>query len=162
MRLTRLRRAVDRALEVLLAALMGGMALAVLWQVVTRLLLRAPSSTMEELVRFGLLWVGLLGASYGFGTRSHLAVDLLARQLNRQGRAVLDLFVQSGVGAFALLILVIGGAHLVELTLVLGQTSAALRIERGYVYLALPFSGAVVLFYAATAFVESLGELRKG
>ena len=58
---------------------------------------------------------------------------------------------------FALTVLVIGGVRLVEATLALGQTSAALRIERGYVYLALPISGVLVLFYTIEAAITRYG-----
>ena len=143
--MTGLKRRVDRVVESVLAALMAGMVLAVLWQVATRYLLRDPSSVTEELARFGLMWLGLLGASYGFGQRAHLAVEILPKSLK------LDLFVAATVATFAIVVLVIGGFRLVDATLALGQTSAALQIERGYIYLALPLSGALVLFYTVEA-----------
>ena len=152
MTFTGLKRHVDRALEMILAAVMAAMVLAVLWQVATRYLLRDPSSVTEELARCGLMWLGLLGASYGFGQRAHLAIELIP--LTRRPR-LLDLIVAACVAAFASLVLVIGGLRLVNATLTLGQTSAALQIERGYVYLALPLSGALVLFYTIEAALQS-------
>jgi TRAP-type C4-dicarboxylate transport system permease small subunit len=154
--MTRVRDVVDRVLETALAVLMAGMVLLVLWQVFTRFALRDPSSVTEELVRFGLIWLSLLGAAYGFGKKHHLSMDLLARRWGGRGRIGLEIFIQISVIAFALSVLVIGGSRLVELTLALGQTSAALQIKRGYVYLVLPFSGLVVMFYAALSLFESL------
>ncbi len=145
MTLADLKEHVDRALELILATVMAAMVLAVLWQVATRYFLRDPSSLTEELARFGLMWLGLLGASYGFGQRAHLAIELLPRT------RILELVVAACVAAFAILVLVIGGLRLVNATLALGQTSAALQIERGYVYLALPLSGALILFYTVEA-----------
>ena len=142
MTLAGLKQHVDRTLEVTLAAVM---VLAVLWQVATRYLLRDPSSVTEELARFGLVWLGLLGASYGFGQRAHLAIELIPRT------RLLELIVAASVAAFAILVLVVGGLRLVYATLAVGQTSAALQIERGYVYLALPLSGALILFYTLEA-----------
>lgn len=157
----RLRAAVDRGLEAVLALLMAGMVLNVLWQVFTRFALRDPSSVTEELARFALVWVGLLGAGYGFGRRLHLAVDLLAGGLTgTAARARLELAIQVCVSVFALSVLVAGGGLLVRLTLGLQQTSAALGVPLGYVYLALPLSGLVVLFYAALAIAESAARLR--
>ncbi len=138
----------------ILAAVMAAMVLTVLWQVATRYLLRDPSSLTEELARFGLMWLGLLGASYGFGQRAHLAIELIprTRRTRRTWRnRILELVIAACVAAFAILILVIGGLRLVNTTLTLGQTSAALQIERGYVYLALPLSGALILFYTIEA-----------
>jgi len=146
--LTKLRAGIDRGLETVLAVILGGMVLAVLWQVGTRFLLRDPSSGSEELVRFGLVWLGLLGASYAFGRKAHLAVDLLPR-----GRK-LDIVVALSIAVFAAAVLVGGGIRLVDITLALGQSSASLEIERGYVYLALPLSGVLILFYTLEAILE--------
>ncbi len=148
MTLADLKEHVDRALELILATVMAAMVLAVLWQVATRYLLRDPSSLTEELARFGLMWLGLLGASYGFGQRAHLAIELIPRTWRNR---ILELVVAACVAAFAIFILVIGGLRLVNATLALGQTSPALHLERGYVYLALPLSGVLVLFYTIEA-----------
>lgn len=89
--MTRVRKVVDRVLETTLAVLMASMVLLVLWQVFTRFVLRDPSSVTEELVRFGLIWVSLLGAAYGFGQKHHLSMDLLARRLGGRGRLGLEI-----------------------------------------------------------------------
>ncbi len=147
-----LKGRVDRTLEAILAALMAAMVLAVLWQVATRYLLRDPSSVTEELARFGMMWLGLLGASYGFGQKAHLAIDLIPLRSRK-----LDLVVATTVVLFALAVLVIGGFRLVDATLSLGQTSAALQLERGYVYIALPLSGLFVIFYTVEAAITHDG-----
>ncbi len=154
--MNRLRHLVDRALEFLLATLMAGMVIAVLWQVFTRFVLRDPSSMTEELVRFGLIWLGLLGAAYGFGKRYHLAIDLLHRRSSKTAQRRLDLVTHLSVIVFAFWVLIVGGFRLVDLTLAMGQTSAALEIERGYIYLALPISGLAMIFYSVMSMLEAL------
>ena len=57
--------------------LMSVMVIDVSWQVASRFVFRAPSSFTEELAGFLLIWIGLLGAAYGFPTRAHLGIDLL-------------------------------------------------------------------------------------
>jgi TRAP-type C4-dicarboxylate transport system permease small subunit len=52
------------------------MVLNVAWQVLTRFVLQNPSSYTEELARYLLIWLGLLGAGYCVGQRSHLAIDI--------------------------------------------------------------------------------------
>ncbi len=69
-RVVRIRRGVDFALEWLLVALMSLMVVNVLWQVATRFLLNDPSSFTEEIARYLLIWVGLLGSAYAVGKRS--------------------------------------------------------------------------------------------
>ena len=146
--MTRLRERVDRALETALALLMAAMVANVLWQVATRFALGDPSSVTEEIARFALVWLGLLGAAYGFGRRAHLAVDLLPSRVAGAAARRLAIAVQLCVALFAGLVLVGGGGRLVALGFSLGQTSAALGLPLGAVYLALPAAGVLVLFYA--------------
>ena len=144
-------RIVDRALGCVLAALMGVAVLNVLWQVFTRFVLANPSSFTDELARYLLIWTGLLGASYAAGMQMHLAIDLLPTRLTGRRRFYVGVLIEACIFLFALSVLVIGGVHLVALTLTLGQTSAALHVPLGYVYLALPVSGLLTMFYAVRA-----------
>ena len=155
----RIRRGVDFALEWLLVALMSLMVVNVLWQVATRFLLNDPSSFTEEIARYLLIWVGLLGGAYAVGKRIHLAIDLLPSMLDGRRKYVLELFIEFCIFVFAALVLVGGGAGLVWLTLDLGQTSAALQIPLGFFYLVLPLSGLLMMFYAGLHAVNAFRSL---
>jgi TRAP-type C4-dicarboxylate transport system permease small subunit len=154
------RRVVDSALEWLLVAFMSSMVINVLWQVATRFLLHNPSSFTEEIARYLLVWVGVLGGAYAVGKRIHLAIDLLPSKLEGRRKAMLELFIEVCIFVFAALVLVFGGSGLVWLTLDLGQTSAALQIPLGFVYLVLPLSGLLMMFYSGLHGVEALDRLR--
>jgi len=149
--MARLRALVDRLLSVALTVLMAALVLDVLWQVFTRFVLRSPSSYTEELARYLLIWVGLLGSALATGRNRHLAVDLLPGRLRGRSRIRLELVIQSIVFLFALTALVLGGSRLVFVTFYLGQTSAALQTSIGYVYLVVPLSGLFIMFYAVCA-----------
>ena len=155
-----LRRVVDRTLEWVLIAFMSLMVVNVLWQVATRFLLRDPSSFTEEIARYLLVWVGVLGGAFAVGTRIHLAIDLLPSKLGGRRKVLLELFIETCIFIFAALVLVVGGSGLVWLTLDLGQTSAALQIPLGFVYLVLPLSGFLMMFYSALHGAEALKALR--
>ena len=104
------RRVVDRALEWLLVAFMSAMVLNVLWQVATRFVLHNPSSYTEEIARYLLVWVGVLGGAYAVGKRIHLAIDLLPTRSSKERRkAMLELFIEVCIFVFAALVLVFGG-----------------------------------------------------
>lgn len=152
----RIRSGVDQVLKWLVIALMGVMVLNVLWQVFTRFVLRDPSSYTEELARYLLVWVGLIGAAYAASQKMHLAIDIFTARLHGKPRHYVEMFIYLCTFLFALLIMVIGGIRLVNLTLTLNQISAALQIKLGYVYLALPLSGLLIMFYAACFFAEQL------
>jgi len=141
----------DRLLGWLLVALMGAAVVNVLWQVFTRFVLGNPSSFTDELARYLLMWIGLLGASYAAGRQLHLAIDLLPSKLVGHARFYVGVLIESCIFIFALGVLVYGGVRLVVLTLSLGQTSAALHVPIGYVYLALPLSGLLIMFYSVGA-----------
>lgn len=135
-------------LGAVLVVLMGASVVNVLWQVFTRFVLNMPSSFTEELARFLLIWIGVLGAGYAVGQRDHLALELLSERLDGWRQEWLQIAIQGTVMAFAIAILVVGGLRLVYVQLTLGQTSASLSIPIGYVYLVLPLSGLVMVFYA--------------
>lgn len=139
---------VQRGLSALLVVLMTAMVLDVTWQVITRFLLRYPSSFTEELAGFLLVWIGLLGACYALQTRAHLGIDLLASRVNDASRKWVELVVYSLVGLFAFFVMVIGGLRLVWLAFQLNQISAAMGLKMGYVYLAVPISGVLMIIYS--------------
>jgi TRAP-type C4-dicarboxylate transport system permease small subunit len=152
----RIRSIVDQALKWMVIVLMGVMVLNVLWQVFTRFVLKDPSSYTEELARYLLIWVGLLGASYAASRKMHLAIDILTMRLRGKAQHYSEMVIYLGVFLFALFVMVFGGMRLVNLTLTLQQISAALQVKLGYVYLALPLSGVLIMFYAGLFFAERL------
>jgi TRAP-type C4-dicarboxylate transport system permease small subunit len=151
---TKVKEKVDKILAAGLMILMAANVLNVLWQVFTRFVLKNPSSFTEELARYLLIWVGLLGASYAAGKKMHLAIDVVLKTLRGRPRKWIEMIIQILVFLFSLLVMVVGGIRLVAITLTLNQISAALRIKLGYVYLVLPLSGLLIMFYAALFFVE--------
>jgi len=74
-----------------LVALAVIMVLTVTWQVFSRYALRAPSSLTEEIARFQLIWLGLLGAVYTFRNRMHVGIDLLVASLEGKKRLAAEL-----------------------------------------------------------------------
>ncbi|MBX2818520.1 MAG: TRAP transporter small permease [Rhodothermaceae bacterium] len=149
-----MKNTIDKILEWTLIVSMSLLVIDVLWQVFSRFILQDPSSFTEELARFLLIWVGLLGAAYAAGKRMHLAVDLLPRSLEGKRKAYLDIFIYSIVIIFSISVMIFGGSRLVAITLYLGQTAAALQMPLGYVYLILPISGFLIAFYAALHLVD--------
>ncbi|MEM8559084.1 MAG: TRAP transporter small permease [Bacteroidota bacterium] len=149
----RARAVVDRVLGRALVVLMAASVVNVLWQVATRFASPyipglQPSSFTDELARFLLIWVGVLGAAYASGQRMHLAIDLLPRALSGARMTALSIVIQVLVLVFALGALVYGGGVLVAVTFALEQTSASLRLPLGAVYTVLPLAGLLIAFYA--------------
>ena len=160
--MTHTRNLLDRFLSVLVATLMAALVLDVLWQIFTRFILEDPSSWTEELARYLMIWVGLIGAAYATGRRMHLSLDLLPSTLTGKRTHVLRILIESFVLIFALTALLAGGIRLVWVVLTLGQTSASLQLPLGYVYLAVPLSGLFIAWYTVLDLIDELKELRNG
>ena len=141
-------RGLDNGLKWFVIIVMGANVINVLWQVFTRFVMGNPSSWTEELARYLLIWVSLLGAAYTHRIKGHIAIDVVANKFTGKARHYSRMFIQLCVFLFALLAMVIGGLHIVNLTLSLGQVSAALQVKMGYVYAVIPLSGILIMFYA--------------
>ncbi|MFP4059068.1 MAG: TRAP transporter small permease [Bacteroidota bacterium] len=143
-----MREKVNAALRVICVAVMGILVIDVLWQVISRYLIGIPSSFTDELAGFLLIWVGLLGAAYVAGQNEHLAIDLLIQKSSPERKRVLNIFIQVFIGLFSLSVLVVGGTWLVYTRFLLEVKSAALSIPLGLVYIVLPVSGLLILYYS--------------
>lgn len=158
-----LRHALDTVLGWTIALLMAAMVVNVLWQVFTRFILKNPSSFTEESARYMMIWVGLLGAAYASGRKSHLALDLLTSGLVGARKRMSEIIIHTVVLAFALAAMVGGGFRLVWIQLSLGQQSVALQIKLGYVYLVVPIAGVLIAFYSILSLIDALrGETVQG
>lgn len=143
-----LKLAVDRAIATFSVLVMVALVVCVVWQVFSRYVLNQPSTLTDELARFLMIWVGLLGASYTVGAQRHLSIDFLAMLLPEQKKPLLSMVVNTLILLFAGLVIVSGGLKLIEKTLATGQLSAAMQIPMGYVYIVLPLSGAIMMLYS--------------
>jgi TRAP-type C4-dicarboxylate transport system permease small subunit len=151
-----LKDALTRGLELLIIATMALLVVDVVWGVFTRYALGEQAKWSEELARFLLVWVALLGGALAFRTKTHLGVDyfvnLLHPDAHRLTAVVADLVVLFFAGA----VLLLGGASVVREALALEQTTPALGWKMGYVYLALPISGFFVVLYTVDNLIETV------
>ncbi len=142
------RKYFDKALEYFLVLILAVLVIDVLWQVISRYMLKSPSSFTDELARFLLIWVGILGSAYATGKRMHLAIDALINKLSPVNRRKADIIINLAVAVFALLVMVVGGINLMYILLKLGNTSPALSLPIGFVYSVIPISGLIIIYYS--------------
>lgn len=145
----------DKSLQILLATMMGLLVIDVTWQVLTRFILPQPSSFTEEVARFLLIWVSLIGGAYAYRTHSHLGFDLFVRNLEPKKAIFTYRFCCVLVAIFAVLVLIIGGSNLVHLTWTLGQYSPVLDVPMAVIYSVLPLSGILFLIYSVHFFIDA-------
>lgn len=144
----------EKFLGITLAVLMAAIVVDVTWQVLTRFILGDPSSYTEELARFLMIWIGLLGAAYAYRKHSHLSLDLLLQSATRPRKILLLRIIHCVSFIFAATAMVYGGIQLMSLTLSLKQSSAALGVPMGYVYSCIPISGLLICWFAVENFLH--------
>ena len=146
-----MKNKIDQVLGTFLAVIMGIMVLNVLWQVFTRYVIGVPSSFTDELARYLMIWLGLLGAAYVSGKNMHIAIDVLVKKTKAETQIRLKKAVNLIILLFAFFTLVVGGFRLVYIAFHLEQNSPSLQIPLGVVYLVLPISGLLIIYYKSVA-----------
>ena len=145
-----MKQSINKYLGYFLIFLMAMMLIDVLWGVFTRYALGNQASWTEELARFLLIWISILGAAYASGQKMHLSIDLLRPRLTEKGRERLSVFINFMIIFFAIAVLLVGGGRLIYITNVLEQLSPALRLPMSLVYSVLPISGLLIIYYKMT------------
>jgi TRAP-type C4-dicarboxylate transport system permease small subunit len=149
-----LRRGLDFVTGALCCVLLAGMVAVLSWQVFSRYALGTPSTFSEETLRFGAVWLSLLGAAYSAGRGTHMAVDLLRDRTRGRLRQALELLVPVAFIVFAVVVLIVGGLRAVEIAQ--SQYTAVMRLPMGAVYAALPASGALIVLYSILNLIDLL------
>lgn len=154
----------NRILEYALIFFMAMMVFSVVWQVFTRFILNDPSVFTDELSRYLLIWIGILGGAYTFSIKRHLALELLVTRLKARNQHVLNIVISCFVLSFSSVALVYGGWSFMMTTLHHNQVSPGLSIGEhqlliGYVYTVAPLSGVIICYYACIDILKSIYQI---
>ncbi|MGB1020317.1 MAG: TRAP transporter small permease [Flavobacteriaceae bacterium] len=141
------RKTIDKGVEKALVFILSAMVINVLWQVFTRFFTDSPSSFTDELARYLMIWLGILGAAYVAGKKEHVAIDVLLKKARPERQLFLEQFIRFSILAFAFFGMILGGGRLVYITFKLQQYSPALQIPLALVYAVIPLSGLLIVFY---------------
>jgi TRAP-type C4-dicarboxylate transport system permease small subunit len=147
----RVLRPIRRSVEITIVTLFAVLTLAVFVQVVARYVFNQPPAWTEELARFCQVWIILLASSICVRKGSHLAVDYLGPALAPAARKVVAVTTGCLITAYCAVV-VIWGVHL----LVIGwmQTSPAMQLNMGLVYLVFPIAGGLMVLEAVLATLQ--------
>ena len=149
-----MRKRIDKILSIILVVLLAIMVINVLWQVFTRFVIGVPSSFTDELARYLMIWLGVIGAAYVSGRNMHVAIDILQTRANEKNQKRFKRIVYLFIVLFAFFALVIGGLRLVYITYTLDQHSPALQMPLFIVYSCLPISGGLIIYYKVLDFLN--------
>ena len=98
----------------------------------------------SEFSEFLLAWGVMLGGALAYAEKSHLGVDILVDKLDAPTRLVAYRLGHILIFAFAAMVMFYGGGKLTLERFHMGQVMPSLGISKGWLYLALPVSGAFV------------------
>lgn len=144
-KLKKIRGWLDNILFVAASILIFVLVLGAIWQVFTRFVLQDPSIITQEILRFSLIWLAMIGSAYVFGQDAHLSFGFFKDKMKGQAHVWLFRAIDLAVIVFALFVLVIGGYTIASATM--AELSPILGIPMGYIYSILPISGILILFY---------------
>ena len=99
----------NRFLETVLAFLAALMVAGCFWQVITRFLLHNPSKYTEELLRYMLIWLTMLGVPYAYGKESHLSINLITRTFKPKNLTRTKIGIEFLVLFISVFVMIAGG-----------------------------------------------------
>ena len=149
-----LKRPVDRLLEATLVLLFFALFACVIIQVFTRYVLNDPAIFTEEASRFAIIWLSLLGTAYACGRLEHMAYTMFPEKLKGARLLAHMRSVAALVLLFGLTVMLYGGGMLVMRAFDFEQLSATLALPMGYVYLCIPISGLLIVYYESLILLE--------
>lgn len=152
-------RLVVRALSGLCAVIFAALVIDVLWGVFARHVLDNQPAWTEELARFLLVWLAVLGGVLAYADDRHLGVDVLVARFHPDARRLAELVSHLCVLGFSIAVLVIGGLELFQSRWESGQQLGALGIHKAWFYLVLPLGGLLITLLACG---KTLASLRLG
>ncbi|RDW22153.1 TRAP transporter small permease [Oceanobacillus arenosus] len=128
--------------ESLLIVLSTVMTASITIQVFMRYALNSSLTWSEELARYCFIWLVYIGISYGVKTQKHIKVDVVLQFMKNKQKIILGLIANLIFLAFSLLVIVYG-YDIAQQLLGWGQTSPALHVPMGFVYMATPVGFAI-------------------
>jgi len=128
-------------------------------QVFTRFVLNFSIRWAEELGRFLMIWmvflVGCTALRKGYLVGIRFAFDRIPEKVQPYVEVL-----TAGLMIVFLLVMTLYGAKLVQFSLARGQLSPALRIPIGWIYLAIPLSGVIMVLFTACDLLLRVAAIR--
>ena len=112
--------------------------------IIWRYIIILPLPWADELARYLFIWLTFLGSSAAVGGNAHLGVNLLVKNAPNSIRFILQITIVSLTLAFCCIIL-IWGISLTSQSM--ARMAPTLKIPMGYVYIALPVSAFIMIYY---------------
>ncbi|MDY7027940.1 MAG: TRAP transporter small permease [Spirochaetota bacterium] len=136
---------IRKILKIVILVLFTVIIFSVFYQVVSRYVFQAPPSWTEEVARFSLVWLIILGSSVCIRKSRHFNVDYITHLMSKRTVYILNLFLNLLIVGFIAVALYYGIEVMANS---FDTTSPALGIPMGHVYLVFPIGFGTMLMEA--------------
>lgn len=150
----KVRSIMDKVLGAICALLLAFMTLLATYQVVTRYAFKAPSTMSEDILSYSFVWVSLIGTALVFGQKDHMRLSLFSDKLKGSSGLALSIFTELLIMGIAVIVLLVGGKDVVGVGAL--QVSPTLSITMDWIYVILPLSGILIIFYNILNIIQSV------
>ena len=127
-------------------------------QIFLRLFFKSPLSFAEEVSRYSFVWMVFLGLSYATKYNKHIRIDCFVTRLSQKAQEVIELFIDIVTLAVFTWIFFKGIEYVGYSSI---SRTYALDINKSYVVLILPLSGALMIIRVLEKMKESICALLK-
>ncbi len=152
-------KVLNKILETVLAVLVAFMVIGCFWQVFTRFILNNPSKYTEELLRYMLIWLTMLGVPYAYGKERHLSINLFTKNFSQKGDLSTKILIEILITFLSIFVMIAGG-WMVTMNSA-GQISPALHLPMQVYYICVPISGVLMVLYSVTRLAAFLKQWKE-
>lgn len=155
----KLKDLIDKVISAICVVIFCGLIVTVMWQVITRFILKNPSATSEEFAKILFVWIVLFAATLLVGEKGHLNITFIKDKFKGKKGIYLDILSEVIMLVFAVIVLVNGGVSIV--TNAITQTNATIPwLKIGQIYAVIPICGVLMVFYNVYWIVEGFKALK--
>ena len=139
----KLEKGLDLVMRTIMSCVMVILVIFGTYQIFTRWILHNPSTFTEELLRYLLIWAGMIGAAYCFFHDTHIKLTLFTSKMHGLPLTIVNVFTEIIVVAFVVFVYIWGGGQMAIKNA--AQPTAVLRLPMGLIYGCLPVTGIMVI-----------------
>lgn len=157
--MNKLKNLVDKVIEAFAIITLSFMVILITYQVITRYFFSNPSVYSEVLAKYLFIWLVLIVGAYVFGKRDHMSIVFIKEKFSVKNQNYINILIDLIVIVFAIVVIGVGGYRSVLIQF--GQQDSILPVSAGIIYLALPISSVLIVFYSICNFIEDITNIRK-
>lgn len=135
---------INHIFRIFCATLLIIMTALVAFQVISRKFLHMSVAQVEEIARYCMVWVGLLGASIGITTNSHVAVELFIHKLPKKIKLIIGAITYIIISLFFIILLYFGSLLTKQAMFQISPSMSFLKM--GFIMAVIPLSGALGIY----------------